>query len=316
MRRLLSTYFVIVILLAGCVEEVDLFQPLELNSGNIDRFFEAAQSNAVQSSWDASQEQLITLPGYGRVIVPPNALVSADGAPVSGTVQAKVLEFYSKGDYLRNGLTTLTPSGLIQAAGTLSIDIRQGDQRLSLAPDQLIKVQMASARYNSMMRVFSSFENEANGAIEWKENGLVEAPVRSVEVENTDTGEFMAGFEFSSPRLGKLLCGFYIPEVQGLGEVCINLPYHFEAQNTRAFIVLRDYNSLAALPFTGELNRPDCCRNGLPIGKTARIVVVSEGGDETYFLGQGQVIIAENLTISITPERAELSDIMLALDGL
>lgn len=304
-------------LLTGCVEEVDQFQPLELTSGNIERFFEAVQSNPLHKSWDASQEQLITLPGSGRVIVPPNAFLLPDGATATGVVQAKVLELYSKEDFLKNKVTTLGGNGFIESAGALYFEVRQGDQLLRLKPGELITIQMASARYNSLMRLFTGKESEAHGSIEWVEYSLGDAPIRSVQVEDPNTGALLPGFEFSSPELGFLKCGTYVAQEQGTAEICLNLPYSFEAANTVAFIALRDYNGLAMIPFeAADALRPDCCQGRLPNGEPAKIVVIAEGEEGKYFLEQKTVTITENLTISITPETASLSDIMLALEGL
>lgn len=303
-------------LLTGCVEEVDQFQPFELTSGNIDRFFEAVRSNPIPISWDASQEKLITLPGYGRVIVPPNALLLPDGTEASGTVQAKVLELYSKEDLLRNRITTASANGIIESAGTIYIEVEQAGQPLHLKGDELIKVQMASARYNSQMRLFTGYQ-EDDGTLDWIEYGLGEAPIRSVELEDPESGQLVPGFEFSSPELGYLKCGTYLSEEQGTAEVCLNLPFNFQSKNTIAFIALRDYNGLTTIPFEAEnALRPDCCRDGLPTGEPAKIIVIAEGEEGTYFLEEKTVTIMENLTISITPEVASLSDIMLALEGL
>jgi hypothetical protein len=315
MRRLF-TYFGIAMLLTGCVEEVDQFQPLELTSGNINRFFEAVQSNPIPISWDASQEKLITLPGYGRVIVPPNAFLLPDGSEVSGMVQAKVLDLYSKEDLLRNRITTASANGIVESAGTVFIEVEQGGQQLRLKPDELIRIQMATARYNSQMRLFTGKAGE-DGTLEWVEYSLSEAPVRSVELEDPESGQLVPGFEFSSPELGYLKCGTYLSEEQGTAEVCLNLPYNFDAKNTVAFIALRDYNGLTTIPFEEEnALRPDCCRDGLPTGEPAKIIVIAEGEEGMYFLEEKTVTIMENLTISITPEAASLSDIMLALEGL
>ena len=262
MRRLL-VYFGFAVLLAGCVEEVDQFQPIELASGNINRFFSAVQSEPVKVSWDISQEKSIVLPGYSRVVIPPNAFLLPDETAASGIVQAKVLDLYSKEDLLRNRITTAGAERLIESAGTIFIEVEQSGVPLELKPDALIQVQMATVRYNAQMRSFTGSASQ-NGALEWIENSLSEGTVRPVEIENPDSGQIIPGFEFSSSELGYLKCGTYLLEEQGTAEVCLNLPYSFDSSNTAVFIALQNYNGLTSIPFeeNDEL-LPDCCRSGL-----------------------------------------------------
>ncbi|NEO88735.1 MAG: hypothetical protein F6J87_31595 [Spirulina sp. SIO3F2] len=73
-------------------------------------------------------------------------------------------------------------------------------QPLHLKGDELIKVQMASARYNSQMRLFTNYQDD-DGTLDWIEYGLGEAPIRSVELEDPESGQLVPGFEFSSPEL-------------------------------------------------------------------------------------------------------------------
>ncbi len=290
---------------------MDQFQPLELVSGDISRLFEAIQSNPIQISWDVAQEQDITLPGSGHVIVPPQAFVSPDGSEVAGWVEAKILPLPAKKDLLPESASTSSLGRLFSAYGGVKIEVEQGGVPLRLAEGKRIKVRMSTARYNSQMRLFT-----AQQPSDWAGYNPGEVVVRSVELEDPEDGTLLPGFEMESPELGYLQCGAYLPQDEGLAEVCLNLPYGFEAANTVAFLVFRDHESLVRLPFTGEELRPDCCLQGLPIGEVGKIIVVAEGEEGVYFFRERTITIVENLTINITPERVSLSDIMLALEGL
>lgn len=316
MRRLLFTYLTITMFLAvGCVKEVDTFQPVELTSGNIDRFFEAVQSNPIQASWDASQEQTIQLPGNSRVIVPANALVTAEGVPVSGQVHAKVLPLYTKEALLRNRVSTIADGHIVKSAGALHIRIEQAGQRLSLSDDRPIVVQLTTALYNSDMRLFAGEENE-NGFVEWSLLNLEETPINSRNIYNNETGETEPGFEFITDRLGYLKIGIFTSADKGEGEVCVNLPHGFSPRNTVAFVVMKNYDGLTAIPPTDGPNLPHLCSMGLPALELAEVIVIAEEEEGQYFFAQETITITENLTIKIQPARAELSEIMLALEGL
>lgn len=316
MRRLLLTYFTVTMILAvGCVKEVDTFQPIELTSGNIDRFFEAVQSNPVQASWDASQEKNIQLPGSSRVIVPADALITADGLPVTGEVQAAILPVFDKGQLLVNRISTVADGEVINSAGLIHIEITQGGQQLFLKENKTLTVQLTTARYNSQMRLFTGSVKEY-GFIEWSLLNIGENPINSRDIESEE-GEVIPGFEFYADRLGYLKVGVFIDsEDKGEGEVCLNLPHSFVPENTVAFVVMRDRNGVVFIPPTDGPRLPDLCRMGLPKAETAEVIVISEEEDGQYFYAQEPITISENLTIQIRPARATLSEIMLALEGL
>ena len=316
MRRLLFTYLTITMFLAvGCVKEVDTFQPTEQTSGNIDRFFEAVQSNPVQASWDASREQIIQLPGNSRVIVPANALITAEGAPVSGQVNAEVLPLYTKEALLRNRVSTVADNRIIQSTGALRIRIEQAGQRLYLSEGKAITVQLTTALYNSQMRLFSGEEDE-DGLVAWSLLNPAENAINSRNIYNEETGETQPGFEFITQRLGYLKTGIFASAEKGKGEVCVNLPHGFHPHNTVAFVVMKNYNGLMVIPSTDGSDLPHLCRMELPAEELAEVIVIAEKEEGQYFFDRETIIIRENLTIKIQPARAELSEIMLALEGL
>ena len=141
--------------LSGCQEDIDVFEPAELTSGDISRFFEAVQSNPLQYSWNASEEHILPVPGSGQVIVPSNALATQDGSPVTGMVQASVLEIHNKGALIRNNAATAAQNRLLESAGIVFLEIRQNGQPLQLAVGQTIRVQLSTANYNPQFRLFA-----------------------------------------------------------------------------------------------------------------------------------------------------------------
>ncbi len=303
--------------LAGCVDEVDVFQPIDLSSGDINRFFESVQSNPIDVSWDASQEQTIQLPGSGRVIVPANSLLAQDGTPVSGMVQAKVLPLYNKSDYLLNRMATTSVEGaLIRSNGAIDIRITQDGVPLRVKGNKPFTVQLATARYNANMRLFEGEADEVNGVVNWIELNFADTPINAIELTDDKSGEKVPGFEFESKRLGRLLCGQYVENELGEGEVCLNVPQNFLGPSTIVFITIDDYPSVAVMLPSNADNLPDYCRWNLPAGESAKVIMIAEQDSGKYFFAEQTVPIMENLTISIEPEEASLSDIMLALEGL
>lgn len=301
--------------LPGCQEDIDVFEPAELTSGDIASFFEAVQDNPLQYSWEASEEYILPAPGSGQIVIPSNALASQDGSPVSGMVQANVLEIHDKGSLIRNNAATAADGRLLESAGIVFLDIRQDGQPLQLASGRNIKVQLSTANYNPQLRLFTGRPDDS-GRLEWKEAGAGESPIRAVEFLNEATGQWEEGIEIITAMLGWLQCARYADDSQGAASACIRLPLGFSPKNTGAFLAIQSMNAVARLDEADEEHAYRICRNGLPAGLKGEFIVITEGDGGEYYFARQPVIIMENLTINIVPEKARLSDIMLALERL
>ena len=318
MRRHLVYIYIgigMMLVLSGCQKDIDVFEPAELTSGDIIRFFEAVQSNPLQYSWEASQEQILPVPGSGQVIIPSNALALQDGSPVSGMVQASILEIHDKGSLIRNNVATAANNRLLESAGIVFLDIRQNGQPLRIADAQNIRVQLSTADYNPQLRLFSGNSGDS-GQLEWMELQPVESPIRSLEFFNQSSGQWEEGFEILTAKLGWLQCARYADTNTGSATACVRLPVGFSRQNTVAFLAMQSINAVIRLDEAGEDGLHRICRSGLAAGLKAEFIVIAEGDNGDYYFSRQPAVIMENLTINIVPEKVPLSDIMLALGKL
>ncbi|MCB0564276.1 MAG: hypothetical protein KDD01_07855 [Phaeodactylibacter sp.] len=318
MRRHLVYIYIgigMMLVLPGCQKDIDVFEPAELTSGNILRFFEAVQSNPMQYSWEASQEQILPVPGSGQVIIPSNALALQDGSPVSGMVQANVLEIHDKGSLIRNNIATTANNRLLESAGIVFLDIRQNGQPLRIADGQNISVQLSTANYNPQLRLFTGNIGDSE-QLEWLELQTGEPAIRALEFFNQSNGQWEEGFEILTTKLGWLQCARYADTNTGSATACVRLPVGFSRQNTAVFLAMQSINAVIRLDEADEDGLHRICQSGLTAGLKAEFIIITEGDNGDYYFSRQPAIIMEDLTINIVPEKVPLSDIMLALEKL
>ncbi len=301
--------------LASCHEDIDIFEPAELTSGDIARFFEAVQSNPLQIQWDASEEKIIGLPGSGQAIVPSNALAMQDGSPVSGMVQANIIEIHNKGSIIRNNTPTAASSRLLESASILYLQVEQDGQPLRLVNGKTIKVQLSTANYNPQFRLFTGAELGDN-TLEWTEVDAGESPVRAIEFFNEQAGRWEEGFEITTAHMGWLQCAKYADSTPGEATACVRLPLGFQPKNTVAFLAMQNINAVVKLDEVSEEGIHKICKSGLPTGHKGEFIIIAEGDEGAYYFARQPVIVTGQLSINIVPERVTLSDIILALEGL
>ncbi|MCG8332685.1 MAG: hypothetical protein MI974_33680 [Chitinophagales bacterium] len=319
MRELLKQILGIgmIVLLASCGKDVDIFEPAVLESGNIDLFFQEAETAPVQFTWDATEEMTIKLPSKGQIIIPANAFIHENGEAVSGMVQTNIIEITNKAKLLGNRQSTTAEGMLVNAISTLRLDVLQNGQPLQLGNGVTIRVQVVDEEHGSNLKLFVGDDSE--GFINWQEAQNDEFPIRPMEIFDEETNTFLRGVEYTASSLGWLQCGSYLKDEteMGIANVCVELPLGFSTKNTVAYLVFRNYNTAVSLDdFNTEIT-PTACGDHFLSGYWADLIVIAQEGDDGgYFFAREFLAISENLTINIVPERASLSDIMLALEGL
>jgi len=306
-------------LLASCGKDVDVFTPAVLESGDISTFFEAAKTAPIQYEWDASEQVTIKLPSKGQVIIPANAFALENGQLVTGMVQTNIIEIADKGSLLGNRQNTTAEGVLVDAISTLHMEVSQNGQPIALDTGKYIRVQViVEEGHTSNLRVFQGDDTE--GFINWGEVQESEYPIRPTEIPDGEDGKILQGVEYTTYNLGWVQCGSYIQSEGGMDKtkLCVDLPKNFSSQNTAAFLVFSNFSTVIELDDFDRNGVPQVCRDELPAGYWANLIIIAQEGEEGgYFFAQQLLSFPmENLTINIVPERATLSDIMLALDEL
>jgi hypothetical protein len=307
----------LVLALAPACQDVDIFEPLPLASGDIAQFFAQAQRPAIRYQWDAAEGRELVLPSKGRVLIPAHALATSAGKPVVGVVEASVVEVRGKGELIRHNIGTTAGNSLLESAGILLLEIRQHGQLLRLLPGQSIRIQLPVAAYHPHLQVFNA-EKTDGGSWEWREAAPGgEGALTAVHIYDAENEALLPGVEFAVAQLGWLQCARYA-DSNATGKAAftsVKLPVGFSAENTTVFLVMQNMNTVVPfLDFDAAL--PKVSRSNLPTGHKAEIIAITAGEGENYFFARQPIIITEHLSIDLVPQKTALPEILAALDAL
>lgn len=101
------------------------------------------------------QGQTITTSGGVVVVVPPNAFVDRWGNPPAGMVSVTVKEALRPGDWIANGLSTMSNGEMLQSGGMIEVNAYANGEMLSLATDAELTVGIPAQRaVDPEMRLF------------------------------------------------------------------------------------------------------------------------------------------------------------------
>jgi hypothetical protein len=256
MRELLKQILIIAIipLLAGCAKDIDVFNPVPANSGDINLFFQEVKAEPKLYAWDASEELVVQLPSKGIMTIPANAFVYGEnGQSVTGMVQTNITEIIEKQNLLGNRQNTSSEGMLMDAITTLNIEVFQNDLPIYLAEGVAIQVQVVGENHSAQLRLFSGDDSE--GFIDWRETQKGDFPIRPTEIYDEEEKVYLEGIEFLTYDLGWIRCGRYLNEDFGMGDaaVCVTLPNGFSSKNTAAFLVFRNFDTV--IPWMSSLHQ-------------------------------------------------------------
>lgn len=318
MRRLLVCFWGMMLMVSSCHKDIDVFEPINLDQGNIERFFDAIQSNPLVATWNAAEEYIILTPNNSQIIIPANSLVRPDGVKVSGTVQANIIEIANKGSLVRNRVQTLTGTGdsLLESELVLSIHIYQEGTLLQIESGESIRVLSSLLTYAPNLKLFWGTETDIR-PLYWVDSNNATG-IQPVEMVDPTQNRIVEGVEITVSQLGWISCATIIEQQAGndFSVVCLELPQGFNLKNTAAFLVMQDFNTIVPLNESGEEGQYILCKGYLPSSLKAEVLVVAEADEDEYLFGREFAIISENLTINIVPERTILSDIIQTLEEL
>ena len=105
-------------------------------------------ANFASQAFNAEQGGVFEYESGSRVIIPPAAFVTGQGAPVNGEVDIRYREFHDYVDFFASGIPMEYDSAgqryLLESAGMVEIYAEQSGERLNMAPGKTIKVELIS----------------------------------------------------------------------------------------------------------------------------------------------------------------------------
>ncbi len=134
-----------------------------------------------------SKDTVITCKEGTKLTIPQNAFVSKTGKQITGEVQLKTEEFYSKSDIVLAGLTTLSDGKLLESGGMLNLKAIAGGEEVQLKVGTRIRIEMPTKEKKEGMQLFNGVKGK-DGKVNWvlAERNL---PIKVIKEDMTFVGE-------------------------------------------------------------------------------------------------------------------------------
>ena len=220
---------------------------------------------------------------------PSSFVFTEGGTEVVGMIDFEFTELFSKSDILQYGITTQTYKAILESDGEFLFRAFQNGQELSLATGKVLDVIVPNADPNSEMELFVPGEGF------WLPN---DNPLNVIV-----DGE--PGYSFFADRLDWVNIDYFTKFDLELTNISFDLPEGYEDISIALFVVFRDRNIV--LGTNGE---------NLPIGEAISIVCIAAEDEETFRVDIQEVVVEEDLTVDLKPNRSSPEDIKTLLKTL
>ncbi len=171
---------------------------------------------------------------YGVLITAdPGSFVFRDTKePVTGQIDFKVIELFTKVDIMRFGIQTNTyRDGILVSEGELYLEARKDNRALELAPSEKIRVRVPADELNDDTQLFSAAEGFWFPADTSSTVDINEWP------ENEDI--WAVGYDAFLDKLGWVNYDYFLGE-ENLRRIEISLPEGYTANDTHGWVFFDD----------------------------------------------------------------------------
>ena len=340
MKLLKLGFFITVLGLLGCAEDIDRFTPDEVDDvplvGDIGRFFEAVGTDDFSETFVKTADWDIRIITEHQTVIdiPGQAFQDDNGQVITGLIEIEVIELRTPGEILLAGIQTTSYDHLLSSAGEFYLTARQNGQEVRLRDGIQIRWRVNDPDPQERMELWYAAEetDPVTGATirtwddadddpeTWDNVSLSEWEV----FQDSTQGGWLTGFGYEcwSDSLKWINIDLFmdIPE-EDRTDVCVDLPAGFGNVNSAVFLIFHDFNGIIHLP--GNPETMQFCNYytqfitvGVPIGAPVSFVVISEQGEDCYFFALSETVIEENHLEMLTPEKMSFEDIKDIIMGL
>lgn len=319
MKNPFTSIFFLLLLLAACEQDFDVFIPDEqppVQTRVIDRFFDEARPAGHRYQLDATAGGELTLPSWGRFVLPPQALVEEDGDPATGTVDIEIRESLQRGDWLTSRLPGFAGDQLLALAAAVEVRITREERPLRLADGQFIELTLPSAETLSAPLLYAG--EESGGRLQsWTEAPGVPA-VTGTEVLDEEQDTMLPAFTLQSRHTGWLIMGEPAPSPAVVTDLCVLLPAWATEGNTAVYAVYSQRPSLVPLRWDdGAPDEARFCADDLPAGESLYLLAITADEAGTYAFQQRALELEGAIQLEwMEPQPTNLHDILEFLAGL
>lgn len=288
----------------GCRKDVEEFQPYAASVGDLGSLFSeqvpsASSFTTFTLSFLSTDKVLETANGTRVFLIDTDNLFYEvnSGQPVLCStcpeLKIEITEVLNKPDIIGRGLNTISDDGtLFESGGMVRVTASCNGKELAIQPDRNLKIQLPNNNQQSGFFVFNQIES-ANTQGRWANNN------QEVYVAEWPTANgLFQGYELLVKKLGWSACGRPNPDTSSL--FCLELPKGFADQNTLAFLVFKNQQTIVPLHF--DLGKNNFCHTHIPAGYQVQIVAVSKLGNQ-YWLGKAETEVGTNTNFQLSTQQ-------------
>lgn len=137
-------------------------------NGVSDMLKATAGNYSQQFTIDPTKENILVGKNGTRVVIPKNALLTADGQPItSESVTITLEEFLNPNDAILNQLSTSSNGKILESGGMFNLTATANGAKLKLKKGETMQIEMPSSNLKKDMQIFVGEKNN-QGITEWK----------------------------------------------------------------------------------------------------------------------------------------------------
>ena len=284
-----NTWLAILLMLAGwsCRKDVEIFRPYDISVAEISLALQqvpATQAKSVLVLSNRLGDTLFVTSGGVRIFLNhlDQLFSNTSGAVVPCSTcsdfRLEVIEIQRKGDLVaRNTGTVTTENRVLESDGILHLKATCNGQELQLSQGNLLKIQIPGAAPLNANQLFTNTSGTMDVFTGW--SGTNQA-VTAAEWQLPGNPPFQLGYQLLVPNLRWICAGRMLEEPNS--SYCVELPLGFSDQNTQAFMVFKNMQSVVPLKYQAADFR--FCAPFVPQGFPVQVVTVSKLGDQ-FWLG-------------------------------
>lgn len=294
-------------MLAGwsCRKDVEIFRPYDISVAEISLALQqvpAIQTTSVLVLNNRSADTLFITAGGVRIFLNQldQLFSNASGAIVPCSTcpdfRLEVIEIQRKGDLVaRNTGTVTTENRVLESDGILHLKATCNGQELQLSQGKLLKIQVPGAAPLFANQMFTNTSGTADVFTGWSATNQA---VTAAEWQVSGTPPFQLGYQLLVPTLRWVCAGRMLEEPNS--SYCVELPLGFSDQNTQAFMVFKNMQSVVLLKYQADEFR--FCAPFVPQGFPVQLVTVSKLGDQ-FWLGNKEEESGGANTLILQPQK-------------
>ncbi|MCB0515447.1 MAG: hypothetical protein R2798_08305 [Chitinophagales bacterium] len=323
-NKFLGVCLIIIIGLAACRKDKDVFIPTELPSnidstiivpsvGDISKLYDALAVKPVTLTATLGTTNCIYTPKGTQICFDENDFVLPDGTTATGDIEFHIIEILNRAEMIMSNKPTYSNGKLLGSGGEFHISVTQNGQELTLKQGAQLSLIYYSIESPFIPNYLLFYGTETpNGDVNW--DSVSTNQVNIFEPFTTQNGTIIFGYELETDSIGWINCDYFYPlGLENLTDIKTYVPKEHNDQNTALFIAFKNLNAVAGMyNFVAESPADyNYFTAGVsylaPIGEEVTLVGISEIGEDEWVSAFKDITIqnGQTDTLSFSPTTLE-----------